>query len=292
LLVVVAACGVGEPSPGGAIIVHDDADLRVELARPARRVVSLVPSGTDVVVALGAANRVVGRTDYDTAPEVAAVPSLGGGLDPSLEVLVALRPELVIAWAEAGPSALRGQLEPLGIAVYGLRTQDTAGVFRDIERLGRLVGCDSAALALAVRLRGELAAVRASVAGRPRPTVVYLVEHDPPLIAGRGTFISEIIGVAGGETAFPDVAALWPQISLEELVRRQPDVLVFPGLEGLEPVVERLRQAPGWRELRAVREGRVVRVPAELLGRPGPQLGAAARALRDLLHPGAAGGGA
>lgn len=271
-----------------AVAAADDTGAMVELDRPARRVVSLVPSGTEILFALGAGDRVVGRTDYDRGAEVLALPSVGGGLDPSLERLAILEPDLVITWAEAGQSSLRAQLEPLGIAVFGLRSQDTSDIYRAIARVGHLVGRDSAAAALASRIRDELDAVRASVAGRTRPRVAYLVEHDPPMIAGTGTFITQLIAVAGGDPAFPDVTSLWPQVSLEELVRRQPDVLLVPDLESLGPVIARLPATAGWREMRAVREGRVERVPADLLSRPGPRIGEAARAVRDRLFPDAA----
>ena len=290
LMVMVAGCGHAEPSRGMetadvVLSVVDDTDQLVELARPASRVVSLVPSGTDIMLALDAVDRVVGRTNYDTSPEVAHIPSVGGGLDPSMETLVALDPDLVIAWAEAGPSSLRMQLEPLGIAVYGLRSQDTADVFRSIARLGHLVGRDSAGQMLAGRIRDALAEVQASVRDRPTPSVLYLVEHDPPRVAGPDTFISQIIGVAGGRMVFPDLTAHWPQVSLEEIVRRQPDVLMLPRLEALGSFVDRLGTAPGWRELSAVRQQRVFQIPPELMSRPGPQIAEAARQLRDRLHP-------
>ncbi len=275
----------GDRAAEAAVVVVDDAGATVELARPARRVVSLVPSGTEILFALAAGDRIVGRTDYDRGAEFIALPSVGGGLDPSLERLAALQPDLVLAWAEAGPSSLRSQLEPLGIAVFSLRTQDTSDVYRAIERLGRLMGRDTASAALRSRIREELDAVRASVAGRPRPRVAYLVEHDPPMIAGTRTFITELIAVAGGDPAFPDVTPLWPQVSLEELVRRQPDVLLFPDLESLNPVIARLPATAGWRDLRAVQEGRVERVPADLMSRPGPRIGEAAREVRDRLFP-------
>ena len=267
-----------------AITTVDDTGREIILTAPAQRVVSLVPSGTDILMALGASHALVGRTDYDTASEIADLPSVGGGLDPSLERLVALNPDFVIAWAEAGPTSLRSQLEPLGVTVFGLRSQDTADVFRSIQRLGHVVGRDSAARHLAQHVRDVLSSVHASVADRRSPSVLYLVEHDPPMIAGPTTFVGQVIGIAGGTHAFPDVAALWPQVSLEEIVRRQPDVIVLPSLVSLQPFIDRLRQTPGWRDLRAVRTGRVVQIPPELLSRPGPQLAEAARLLRDRLH--------
>jgi iron complex transport system substrate-binding protein len=268
-----------------AIVVTDDAGRAVRLPGPARRVVSLIPSVTETLVALGAGPAIVGRTNYDVAPEVAALPSVGGGIDPSLEAIVALRPDLVITWEHDKRQQTRTKLDAAGIPTFSLRTEDTTDVFRGLARIGRLVGHELRAAALAAEIRRDLDAVRASVAGRPRRSVFYVVYNDPPMTAGPGTFIAQLIGVAGGRPTFDDVSQLWPTVAIEEIVRRQPDVIVLPVGEFRANAVERLRTAPGWRDLRAVREGRVATVPANLLNRPGANLGEAARVLRAAIHP-------
>jgi iron complex transport system substrate-binding protein len=275
----------GDPPPPAAVSAVDDAGRTVRLDRPARRVLSLVPSGTETLFALGAGEQVVGRTQFDKDPAAAHLPSVGGGLDPSMETLLSLRPELVIAWNADKSPGLRERLEQMGIEVFALETRDTTDVFRNIERLGHLVGRDRAADSLAAHIRGELAAVRAAVRERPRPSVLYVVWNDPPMTAGPNTFIAQVIGVAGGRTVFPDLEQDWPQVSMEEIVRRQPDVVVLPVGEDRAHSVRRLLDAPGWRELAAVREGRMVEVPTDLVNRPGPRLGEAARVMRDALHP-------
>src|SRR5690606_20328901 len=113
------------------------------LAEPARRVISLLPAGTEMLFALGAGETVVGRTRYDVDPHLAHLTSVGGGLDPSLESRVALEPDLVIAFESAGGSGIRPKIERLGIPVFAIRTQDTTDIYRNIERLGTLVGRDS-----------------------------------------------------------------------------------------------------------------------------------------------------
>jgi iron complex transport system substrate-binding protein len=294
-LLLLAACDArgddgaeaGEQPAPDSVAVHavDDEGREVRLARPARRVVSLVPSATDIAVAVGAAGQLAARTRYDVRPELAHLPSVGGGIDPSLETLVATRPDLVVLWAQEQRSALRAQLEEAGIATFALRTTDTTDVFAAIARLGHLLGRDGPALRVAATVRGELDAVRRSVAGRPTRTVFYVVGSAPPMTAGPQTFVGQLVGVAGGRTAFPDVAQPWPTVAIEEIVRRQPDVVILPVSDAPTTSVAALRDAAGWRELRAVREGRVVTVPADVFGRPGPRMGEAARLLRDALHP-------
>ena len=291
-LALLAACGsergggarTAASAADSAVSLVDDAGRTVTLPHPARRLVALVPSVTETVVALGAADRLVGRTDFDKGPAVERLPSIGGGLDPSLEKLVSLRPDLVLGWETSGRPELRDRLTALGIPVFSIKTEDTTDVFRALRNVGRLTGRTRAADSLAASLRRELDQVRTSVARAARPTVFYMAWNDPPLTAGPKTFISQVIEVAGGRNVFADATALWPTVSIEEIVRRQPEYVVVP--LGEQPSrVEAMKRAAGWRELRALQEGRAVQVPADVVNQPGPRIAEAARAMRDAIHP-------
>ncbi|HET6343085.1 MAG TPA: helical backbone metal receptor, partial [Gemmatimonadota bacterium] len=146
LLFLLAACSAGpDDATRAPIELTDDAGRAVRLEAPASRVVSLVPSVTETVVALGEAERLIARTDYDRGPAVDGLPSLGGGLDPSPEALIALGPDLVVGWSSARDGRLRALLETAGIPFYGAAVEDTADVFRTFERVGRLLGVGAAA---------------------------------------------------------------------------------------------------------------------------------------------------
>lgn len=279
------------PATTGTFAVTDDAGHVVRLAGPAQRVISLIPSVTETLVALGATDRIVARTRYDVAPQVATLPSVGGGIDPSIEAIVGLHPDLVLAWDNDKRREVPTRLASLGIPVFTMRTEDTSDVFRGIANLGRLTGRDAAARGLAAAIRAQLDTVRRSVAGRPVPTVLYVVYNDPPMTAGPDSFIGQLIGVAGGRSVFGDSRQLWPTVSMEAIVHRDPDIIVLPIGEFKDATVARLHLLPGWRDLRAVREGHIVPVPVELVSRPGPDVGRAARLLRDAFHPELAGGG-
>jgi iron complex transport system substrate-binding protein len=289
-LLLSAACrpddrtGAAAADAPRAVEVTDDAGVRVAFGAPARRVVSLVPAVTEIAIALGAGDRLVGRTRYDAAPEIEHLPSVGGGLDPSLEAILSVRPELVVAWHAHDGRGLRDRLTEHGVAVLSVRVEDTTGVYRSIRQVGTLLGLPREAERLATGLRAELEAVRASVADRPRPTVLFVMGTEAPRTPGPGTFVAQLIGIAGGRVVFDDLEQDWPQVSLEEIVRRQPDLVLVPGREGRIPAVERLRALPGWRDLDAVREGRVREVSADVVSRPGPHAGEAARILRDAIH--------
>lgn len=267
-----------------AIVEVDDAGSTVTLTAPARRVLSLVPSGTELVMALAGTDVLVGRTRYDEDPALADLPSVGGGMDPSLEAIIVLHPDLVLMWESAAQGTVRRQLTAAGVPTFALQSSDTSDVFSAMQRLGRLLGRDSAAQALATRVRAQLDSVRAAVADMPTPSVFYAVGVTPPMTAGSSTFVIELLGVAGGRTAFEDIQSGWPTVSLEEIVHRDPDIVLLPVSNDPTVRIATLKQTPGWRELPAVRDGRVVTVPANLVNRPGPRMGEAAAALARAIH--------
>ncbi len=289
LLLVLAACGTEAPSrasaaAGRSITLVDDDGRSVTLPRAARRVVSLVPSATETIVALGAADRLVGRTRYDHDPSVAAVPVVGGGLDPNLETMVGLAPDLVVSWfSQERPETRRG-LDGAGIPSLSLSLQDTSDAFRAVTLMGKTLGLDAEADRLLGRLRDSLAETRQRAAAEPRRRVFYVVYNDPPMTMGPGTFIAEILDLAGGENVFGDAATKWPAVSLEQVVRRDPDVVVLPIGEMPARTLDRLRAEPGWRDLRAVKRGCVVQVDADVVNRPGPNIARAAEQLRVAIH--------
>jgi iron complex transport system substrate-binding protein len=294
-MLVLSSCRADHRAENGAasndttrrtsIALTDDDGQVIRLAAPARRVISLIPSVTETLIALGATDQIVGRTRYDVASEVAGLPSVGGGIDPSIEAIVALHPDLVLAWENDKRQQVRTKLIAVGVPVFTLRTEDTTDVFRGVAHLGQLVGRDSAAAALVTSIRADLSDIHRAVAGRPRRSVFYVVFNDPPMTAGPNTFISQLIGIAGGRSIFDDAQQLWPTVSMEEIVRRQPDVLIVPTGEFKTNSIERFRAHAGWRDLRAVREGHIVTVPANLMNRPGANIGKAARVLLAALFP-------
>jgi iron complex transport system substrate-binding protein len=288
-LLALSACGERDPrapaSSSAPISVVDDAGDTLRLASPATRIVSLAPNATETLVAIGALPQLVGRSDYDTGLGVDSVASVGGALDPSMERLVALRPDLVIGWHSAGANPVRDRLREMGIPFLAVRTTDTTDIYRTIGVLGRVTGRDAYADSVADGVREQLAAVRASVAGRPPRTAFYVVGEEPLMTAGPTTFTVQLLEIAGGRTVFPDATGQPQYVSMEELVRRQPEFVLLPmETNDMERLAE-LGRRPGWRELNAFREGKVRMLPASQVNRMGPGIGATARLFRDALHP-------
>jgi iron complex transport system substrate-binding protein len=237
-------------------------------------------SETEWLVKMGDAHLLVARTDYDRQPELAALPSIGGGLDPSAEAVAALRPDVVIGWRIRSSSDLEHALAPFHIPVLSFETTDTADVFRNLARLGALVGQPHLADSLAADLRAQLAEVRRTSCGpdTTRQSVLVVLSTDPPMTAGGGTWVNSLLDTACLRNVFEDLAGAWPTVSLEAISARQPQwLLVSRSVPGQQ--LAKLRAMPGWRDLEAVRAGHLIEVSDDLIARAGPNLGAAARAI-------------
>jgi iron complex transport system substrate-binding protein len=246
----------------------DDAGAEVVLEVPPTRILSLVPSATEILVALGQLDRLVGRTDFDVEGPVAALPSVGGGLGPSMERVVSLAPDLVIRFRAESDPATAQQLDARGIVHLAIRPDGIGDIRRIIRLLGSVVGTPSQADSLNAAIQAELDEVSTRVRGAARPRVAFL-SGDPPSVAGPNTFLHELVERAGGVNAFADIGALYAQISVEEVLRREIDMILTP--EGT-PIPEALERIT------------VRRVPLAVLT-PGIHVGATARLLATLLHP-------
>lgn len=263
----------------------DAAGRRHQLARPARRIISLVPAASEILLRLGAGPRLVGRTDYDLAPpELARLPSVGGGLHPSIERIVALRPDLVVRFAAEADAVTPARLDALRVRHFAIRPERIADIRAITAALGALTGRRAAADSLVHRMNAKIAAVHVAVAGRPRLRVAYLLGGDPPRVAGPGTFIHEIIDIAGGSNAFADLRAPYPAVSPEALLARNPDVIVAPEDALLPRVLTRHIPPPTPSPTRAA-PPRLVRVPADMFHRPSLDVAGAAEHLARILHP-------
>ena len=267
------------------IEVIDDAGRTVRLASPATRIISLIPAQTEIVAVLGGVERLLARTQWDRDPQLAHLPSIGNALTPSVEWIVAQRPDLVIAWTDGDARNIVQRLTDAGVTVYSSRVESLSEIDAMIARIGALLGRKAAADSLVSSLDAQLDSVRNAVASRARPRVMYLIDDDPAMVAGARTFVGELVAVAGGANVFADLPQFYPQVSVEEILRRDPDVIIRPTTRPGSAGADVLRAKPGWRELRAVRAGHVYEIDVDLYNRPGITVGRAARGLARIIHP-------
>jgi ABC-type Fe3+-hydroxamate transport system substrate-binding protein len=268
--------------PPPASEARDDFGARLDMgAPPPARIVSLNPATTELLFALGAGGRLVGRSEWDRWPDAAlAVPDLGPALRPNVEAVIGARPDLVVLYAGRDNAAAAEQLRAAGIRTVALRVDRIADFRRAALLLGAATGRERPARALVDSVDRTLAAVRAATAGRPRPTVFIHTWDHPVITSGAHDFLSELVEIAGARNVYADVRRPSPQVSLEDVVRRDPDlVLASPA------AAARLTSDPAWRAVRAVREGRIVAADTTLVGRPSVALGEAAWSLARLFHP-------
>ena len=276
----------GDSPRAAAIEVTDDDGRTLRLDTPASRVVSLIPARTDILLALSAADRLVARTQFDADPRLASLPAIDEALTPSLEWLIGLRPDLVIAWPDQQNRTVVTRLVEIGIPVYASRVETLGELRESVREIGRLVGRAAAADSLNAELDSAIAQVSAAVRSRPPRSVLYLIGLDPPMAAGPGTFVDEMIQIAGGRNVMHDAPAGWPAVSVEEIVDRQPDLVLLAVSDTSDTRRRReFEESAGFRQLRAVAQGRVMLLDANLFNRPGPALAEALRGLVSRIHP-------
>jgi iron complex transport system substrate-binding protein len=227
------------------------------------RVICLMPSVTDTVFALGAANDVVGISDYTKYPaEALKKPSVGDLIKPSIETILALHPDLVIGLQPAGPMESTEQLERLGIPVFLVSPHGIAGILHSVESIGQALNRTAQADALAASLQHRVDVVRARTKGLPQPTVFMPVWYDPIITIGKHAFTTEIIDAAGGRSVTDDLSADWPQISLEIVLARAPEALLL--VRGGKTTLSVLQSRPGWSSVPAVQQRRVYYVDGRI----------------------------
>jgi ABC-type Fe3+-hydroxamate transport system substrate-binding protein len=268
-----ACAGERAPAPA-AVRVVDDAGDTVALARPAVRVVSLLPAFTELVFALEAGGTVVGRTTWcDWPPPAAAVPSVGDGLAPNVEAIVARRPDLVLVYRSGANGEAVARLRGLGIPVAQFRADGLGDLTRAARAIATLLGRPAAGEAYAAAFTDSLAAVRTPASREPLRALI-LVGDQPPIAIGPASYLSELLVLAGGTNAFADLGGASAPVSLEAIAARDPDVVLVLG----EAPPAAFRR-PEWRAVRAIREGRVLPLAGSEWDRPGLRSPGAVREL-------------
>ncbi len=243
-----------------------------------RRIVSLAPSATDVVVALGQARRIVGVTRYDTGPEVKGLPSVGGFLDPSPEAVVALRPDLALWVTDGGAFPTIRKVAELGVPVLALPVVGVEDVISTARVVGRALGDASAGERLAGSLEDAIGRVRARTVGLRRPRALFVVGREPLVVAGPGSYPDELLRIAGAENVVKGTRP-WPVYPLEKALADDPDVVIDAAY---------LEHAGGEGHLSAIpaaRHGRLVKLDDDDALRPGPRLVRALDRLFAVVHP-------
>jgi iron complex transport system substrate-binding protein len=285
LVLIAGVLLVGAPLRAERVL-QDELGRTVRLPDHPQRIVCLAPSLTETVYALGLGSTVVGVTDFTDYPQEARTkPSVGGLDDASVEKIISLHPDLVLSLSVINREETVNELDRVGIPVFVVNPRGMQGILESVQHVGDALNRPDDAARLVNHLEGERAWVAVHVAKSPRPKVLVVIWYDPVVTAGRGSYITDVISAAGAQSATADLAQAWPQISLEEVIRRAPDfLLLVRGAGGMTD--QELKTHAGWDQLRAVRDNRVIYLDERLL-RPSPVVFEVLKQLAKELHPGA-----
>lgn len=264
--------------------ITDEANREVRIYGQIERVISLAPNLTEIIYAIGAGDRLVGNTTYCDYPEQAkSIQKVGDTLQPNIERILALRPNLIFISTSSQLEAFARQLNDHGIPVYVSDPHDLEGVIHSIENIAKLLNREQQAGELVSRLRGRTTTIEAAVKNRKPVRVFYQLSAEPLYTAGRDAFVTDLMKRAGGLSVTADVPEAWPRYSEESVVAAKPDAIILPtgGSMGSAnaDVAEGLKKSP------AVLEGRVIKIDGDLLVRPGPRAIDGLEHLAHALHP-------
>lgn len=267
------------------ITVTDDAKRQVRIEKAPQKIISLAPSNTEILFALGLGKKVVGVSDFCDYPAEAKTITKIGGMKPNVETIISLAPDLIVS--VGGNADLVKRFEDLKLAVVVLDPKDVASVLNDIELMGRATGSSASALKLVADMQKRMDAVTAKVKGAARPKVFYELDAtDPakPYTPGPGSWHDQLIGMAGGVNVAGSAKSAWVQFSLEELLKSDPDMVVLgDALFGI--TVDSAKLRPGWSGLTAAKRGAIFPIDDNLVSRPGPRLVDGLEALAKIVHP-------
>jgi iron complex transport system substrate-binding protein len=272
------------------LTLTDGLGREVTITAPPQRIVSLLPSNTEILFALDLGNRVAGVTQYDLYPAEAQEKTVIGGMtidSISMETVLALEPDLILAHDDHQQPIIDA-LTDNGLTVFAVNSVDLADVYQAISWIGQIADVQPRAEALNQQIQADIAAITAGIEQVPpdeRPTVFYEVWAEPLMTAGPNSFIGEIITLAGGRNIFTDIAEDFPEISPEVVIARNPAVILSSQFNAENLTPEMLANRPGWSEIEAVKTGNIHFLNDDMISRPGPRVALGLREVVNVLYP-------
>jgi iron complex transport system substrate-binding protein len=273
---------LGASSPQLKVKAKDDRGKWIILERAPQRIISLAPNLTEILYFLELEEKVVAvSTMCNYPPEVAAMPRVGG-FNPSVEKIISLQPDLILATTAGNRRESIRQLELLGQSVFVTSAKNIEDIFQSIIKIGSITGKKELAVLKTKELRERMKRITSRVKGLPRRRILYLIWHQPVMTAGGNTFIDNLIWLAGGKSISRDIKQNIVQLSREEIIKRDPEMIFLPDLKD-KKLAEQFMQK--WEMLTAVRNGAVYQVNEDLILRPGPRIVDGLKLMVKTIHP-------
>ncbi len=284
IALVLVACTPAEPTPAGAVV--DDLGRSVNIEKIPQRIISLSPSNTEILFALGLGEKVVGVTEFCNYPmEARVIEKVGGFSTPNIEKIIALQPDLILA-ADIHKEEVIPALEEKGFTVFTLAPRNLDGILQDIRVVGQITGKEKEAFELATQMESRIVAVTDKTGKSEKINVFYVNWHDPLWSVGSGTIINELIEKAGGINIFRDITG-HKIVDLETVIVRNPEVIIActgHGEAESKPF-EWAKEEPTLATTKARRNDRVYQIDADLVSRDGPRIVEALEQLAQFIHP-------
>jgi ABC-type Fe3+-hydroxamate transport system substrate-binding protein len=260
----------------------DDFGDAITVGIPPKRIVSLNPATTDLMFALGAGSKLVGRTHWDSYPDSALlVPDLGPGLRPNVEAVLGTHPDLVLLYASNDNRTAAAEIRAAGVKTLSLKIDHIDDFYHASRLIGRLIGDSARGAIVADSVKRTLDSVRTVTSTMSKPRVFWHIWDAPLITIGQGSYMNELVEIAGAQNIYADMKDVSPTVSIEDVLKRDPDFIIT-GPEG----AEKIRKDPKWAASRAVKNKGLLSADTALVGRPSVRLGEAALALAKLFHPG------
>jgi iron complex transport system substrate-binding protein len=264
-----------------SVAATDDFGDPVRIGPSPTRIVSLNPATTEILFTLGAGSRLVGRTKYDLWPDSAKlIPPLGDGIRPNVEAVLSSHPDLVILYASQDNRPAASRLRAAGVNTLSIKVDHISDFRRTVQLLGAILRDSARAKTVTDSVYRTLDSVRSATAQLRRPTVFWHIWDAPIITIGAGSFMNELVDIAGGKNVYADISGPSAQISLEDIARRNPDFILAGPIGKAQ-----IESDPRWRIISAVRDKHIFVVDTLLVARPSVRLGEAAVSLANLLHP-------
>jgi iron complex transport system substrate-binding protein len=271
---------------GLAVTFSDELGRKVIIAHPPQRIISIAPSVTEILFALDLGERIVGVSSYcNYPPEAKRKERVGGYINPSMEKIVALHPDLVIQTADGDLKTFVDRLASLGIPIYITNPRSVTEVMDSILRIGEVTSTSKGAQNLVSSMGQKIQDIQRRVQGQPQPRVLHAMSVDPLISSGKGTFVHDLILLAGGKNVAETARGKHPQLSMEEVMARDPEVILLSAMLSSDSLQEQKKWWQRWREISAVRSGRIYAVEADLILRPSPRIVKGLKEVARALHP-------
>ncbi len=268
-------------------VVMDEIGRQVKVPKDPQRIISLAPSITEMLFALELSNKVVGVTSYCNYPEVATkIPKVSDTLHPNLEMIISLKPDLVLVTTASQLEQFTAKMSELGIAVFVIKSDSVKGVLSSIELLGKITNKEQIAKNLIDSLNARLEKVKQQHSNQiAKPKVFFIVGTEPLITVGRKAFVTDVINLAGGQSISEDVETEWPAYSIETAISRAPEIILSPGSHSTENEPSKLTLPKGLEITPAARTGKIYKIDGDLLLRPGPRIIDGLEQIAKLLYP-------